>query len=120
MRKRSFRNSPNLSFGLVALLLGAIGYGAIYVNATWNPYVVWLAAWGGTAFLFYGWDKSQAQRGGWRVPENVLHGLALIGGFIGAWAGMFLWRHKVRHLDFWLILALSTLFHVGLAAYWFL
>ena len=35
-------------------------------------------------FALYGWDKLQARRGGRRVSEARLHGLALLGGFAGA------------------------------------
>ena len=45
-------------------------------------------------FLIYGLDKFKAQHARWRVPESVLLGLAVIGGSIGAWLGMMVWRHK--------------------------
>lgn len=45
-------------------------------------------------------DKRQARRGGWRVRERTLFLLALLGGGPGIWAGMYLFRHKTRHLSF--------------------
>jgi uncharacterized membrane protein YsdA (DUF1294 family) len=74
---------------------------------------VWWLAWGVTTFLFYGYDKMQARRGGWRVPENVLHLLALIGGWAGGWLGMFLFRHKIRKPQFYVVLAVATVFNLG-------
>lgn len=47
-----------------------------------------------------GWDKFQAKRSGWRVPEKTLIGAALIGGSIGVYAGMRLFRHKTLHPKF--------------------
>lgn len=81
----------------------------------------WLAAWlvavNPVAFGYYGFDKLQARRGGRRVPERVLFGLALVGGSLGAYAGMELFRHKTIkgsfRLVFWLIVALQ----LGLAAW---
>jgi len=116
---RPSSQSPATAFGLVAIVMGAILYVLVYANTNWHPYAVWLAAWGVTTFVFYGFDKLQAPRQGLRVPEKILHLLALLGGFLGGWAGMFLFWHKVRHISFWLVLLLSTLLHAGLAYYWF-
>jgi uncharacterized membrane protein YsdA (DUF1294 family) len=45
------------------------------------------------------------------VPEKVLHGLALAGGSIGAYAGMHAFRHKTVkssfRLVFWTIIVLQ-------------
>lgn len=45
-------------------------------------------------------DKVKARKRLWRIPERVLFGSALLGGSIGALAGMYLFRHKTRHLSF--------------------
>lgn len=44
--------------------------------------------------LVYAVDKSSAGRGGWRVPENTLHMLALVGGWPGALLAQEALRHK--------------------------
>ena len=49
----------------------------------WQYYWIWLAITSGITFLLYGFDKAQSKNGGWRVPEVVLHGFALAGGFLG-------------------------------------
>lgn len=36
----------------------------------------------------------------WRIPEATLFLLALIGGGIGAWAAMYMFRHKTKHKSF--------------------
>jgi len=51
-------------------------------------------------FLLYGIDKWKARRGKWRIPEDTLIWLAIVGGSIGALLGMYLFRHKTQHLKF--------------------
>lgn len=51
------------------------------------------------AFLAYGWDKWRAARGGRRIPEVWLLGLAFL-GLVGAWCGVWLLRHKTRKRSF--------------------
>lgn len=51
-------------------------------------------------FLLMGIDKGRAKGGGWRIPERVLLGLALLGGSPGGVLGMKLFRHKTRHWYF--------------------
>lgn len=48
------------------------------------------------AFVVYGVDKWKARRGRWRVPEATLLGLAALGGSMGAWLAMQLFRHKAQ------------------------
>jgi uncharacterized membrane protein YsdA (DUF1294 family) len=68
----------------------------------------WWLIWGVVTFLYYGYDKRQAQSGGWRVPESILLLLPVIGGFIGGWAGMYGLRHKTRHTRFLVVMIGAT------------
>ena len=52
------------------------------------------------AFCLMGIDKHRARTRQWRIPERVLFGAALLGGNVGAWAGMYLFHHKTRHWYF--------------------
>lgn len=52
------------------------------------------------AFAAFGYDKAQAENGGWRLRESTLASFALIGGFLGAFAGRTLFRHKTRKPSF--------------------
>lgn len=45
-------------------------------------------------------DKWKAVRHAWRIPEKTLFAVALFGGSLGAWAGMYLFHHKTRHWYF--------------------
>lgn len=47
-----------------------------------------------------GLDKSKAKRHAWRIPERALFLASLLGGSIGTWAGMYLFRHKTKHWYF--------------------
>ena len=51
-------------------------------------------------FLTYGIDKWKAQHVKWRISEATLLILAILGGSIGAFAGMRIWHHKTQHLKF--------------------
>jgi uncharacterized membrane protein YsdA (DUF1294 family) len=51
-------------------------------------------------FLLYSIDKRKAQKGKWRIPEETLIWLAIVGGSIGALIGMYLFRHKTKHRKF--------------------
>jgi uncharacterized membrane protein YsdA (DUF1294 family) len=55
--------------------------------------------------------------GGWRVPEVILHGLALLGGFPGGWIGRSLFGHKTKKGFFTFVLIASTAIHL-LVVYW--
>ena len=52
------------------------------------------------AFMLMGFDKRRAKRNAWRIPEKTLFGSALLGGSIGAIAGMQVFRHKTKHWYF--------------------
>ena len=51
-------------------------------------------------FLLYGSDKKRARWDRRRIPEKVLLGLAAVGGSVGAWMGMKVYRHKIRKWKF--------------------
>ena len=79
------------------------------------PLLYYLAAVNVLAFALMGIDKVKAKRGAWRIPEKVLFLSALIGGSIGAIAGMFVFRHKTKHLSFVLGLPAILLLQLALA-----
>jgi uncharacterized membrane protein YsdA (DUF1294 family) len=113
-------------FGLPAIALLVGGFLWLGGRTTWHPYAVWLAVASVVTFAFYGLDKLLSKMPGAskvRIPEVVLHLLAAIGGFPGAWLGMFLWNHKSnwkRHPAFPRVLIPSTLIHLVLVYFWLL
>ena len=112
-----------LVFGLLAGGIGGALFFFLYGSTAWNPYVVWLVAWTVAAFATYGLDKGLAKASGPRVPELILNLLSLVGGFLGGWLGMAVFRHKSnfrRHPWIWAVLILSTIGHLVLTYFWFL
>lgn len=51
-------------------------------------------------FLAMWIDKWKAKRGKWRIPENSLLILVLLGGGIGGIAGIYTFRHKTQKAKF--------------------
>ena len=59
--------------------------------------LIYLAVINVVTFFMYGIDKWKAKKSKWRIREAALLGLAVLGGSIGAWLGMKVWRHKTQH-----------------------
>ena len=70
-----------------------------------------------TTFLVYGIDKYKAKKERWRISEATLLLMAVIGGSIGAWAGMRLWHHKTMHKKFKYDIPLISIMQIALVAY---
>jgi uncharacterized membrane protein YsdA (DUF1294 family) len=49
-----------------------------------------------TALLLMGFDKWRAIENKWRIPENVLLFLGILGGGFGLHFGSLVYRHKTR------------------------
>ncbi len=75
-------------------------------------YLAFIVAINIVTFGFYGFDKNQAIKKGGRVPELILHYLAIIGGATGGIAGLFLFNHKTSKTNFIIILGVSLLVHL--------
>jgi uncharacterized membrane protein YsdA (DUF1294 family) len=106
------RHRPVLVGSLAA---GAIAFGFMWLVLDWSPILAWLVGWSIPTFAVYGIDKAQAGRDGWRVPEWLLHALALGGGVIGAWAGRLAFRHKTRKPIFLVVLIAGSVLWGALA-----
>jgi uncharacterized membrane protein YsdA (DUF1294 family) len=108
------RNRPAI-VGSIAAGVGV--FLVLWLVLGWSPLLAWMGGWTPVAFAAYGIDKRAAVRGGWRIPEAVLHGLALIGGVIGAWAGRAVFRHKTQHPVFLVVLVIASVLW-GVIAIW--
>lgn len=49
------------------------------------------------ALFVYGLDKGLSKTKSRRIPERVLLWLARLGGGVGCWLGMTVFRHKTKH-----------------------
>ena len=59
-------------------------------------------------FVLYGLDKAKSKGRGRRIPERVLLWVARLGGGVGCWMGMMLFRHKTKHDRFMALVPLWT------------
>lgn len=64
-------------------------------------------------FIAYGIDKSNARSGKWRIPENTLHIISLIGGWPGAIFAQQILRHKTKKQGFRFIFWLTVFINIG-------
>lgn len=64
------------------------------------------------AFFIYGLDKRRAIKKNWRISEQLLLTLALIGGGIGSFFGMHIFRHKTHRLKFKIGVPLLTILSI--------
>lgn len=71
-------------------------------------------------FFFYYADKQKAKNGAWRIRESTLIMLSFLGGSLGAMCGMFLLRHKTKHVKFMILIPLSLLIHIALILFFLL
>ena len=83
-----------IGFLLATALAGLVWF---FLFRSWSTsafVIAWFAGITPTTFFYYGYDKQRAKIGSGRIPEAVLHGLSVMGGSLGAYAGMKWFRHK--------------------------
>lgn len=51
-------------------------------------------------FIIMKIDKSKAKQHLYRISEKALFTVAIIGGSLGVWLGMYLFHHKTKHWYF--------------------
>ena len=69
------------------------------------------------AFLMYGIDKWNARKGLWRISEKTLLGIAAVGGSVGAYAAMQMFRHKTKKPKFYIGVPLIFAIQIGILLY---
>lgn len=80
-------------------------------------FVIYLLAINLITFVMYGIDKLKAKKAKWRIPEATLLWIAVLGGSLGAWAGMQVWHHKTLHKKFKYGVPAIILLQIALAVY---
>lgn len=99
MTKRATNNRLLYRFALVTLGPALVAAGGLWL-AGLDPVLAWLLSITIFTVLTYGYDKAIAGSRRTRVPEKVLLLLALLGGTLGALAGMEIFRHKTDKASF--------------------
>ena len=120
-RKSARSRAPAAGAALIGLLtlcwLVVIG---------WALWIERLPLWGAGALLalnlltlwLYAADKNAARAGAWRVSENQLHLLALLGGWPAAWWAQQSLRHKTSKVSFRAAYWLSVVLHCAALIGW--
>ena len=70
------------------------------MDVLWKLLAAYLLAVNLAGFALMGIDKRRARRGRWRISERALFLPALLGGSVGAIAGMRVFHHKTKHWYF--------------------
>lgn len=98
----------------------------VLLLVTWIiPLPLWIVAlYGVSSIITYGMytmDKARAQQGAWRISEDTLHLLELVGGWPGALLAQEYQRHKTvkssYQLVFWFIVGINLLFLIGYSVF---
>ena len=71
--------------------------------------LIWFTTWSAITFLAFGYDKWRAARSGSRVSEATLALLGAIGGWLGGFIGMSIFRHKTAKWTFKVKYALALI-----------
>ncbi len=82
-------------------------------NIPWIVFI-YLTAVNIVGFAAMGIDKSKAKRGAWRISEKMLFLFSIIGGSLGTWAGMYMFRHKTKHWYFMIFMPMIFVMHIVL------
>ena len=68
-------------------------------------------------FLAMGLDKWKAKRDAWRIPEQTLMSLVLLGGGIGGIVGMYTFRHKTKKARFFVGFPVILIVEIAIVIY---
>ena len=96
---------------LVALLFLA------YISHYNKAVALWMLVVSVVSFVTYRTDKQAALKNAWRVPENKMHFLDLIGGWPGGLIARQLWRHKTTKTSFVVTFWLTVIINI-IASNW--
>lgn len=80
----------------------------------WPVYLIVINA---LSFILMLADKRRAQKKKWRISEATLLWSAALGGSIGALLGMYLVRHKTKHLRFTVGIPVILAIQLAVASY---
>lgn len=67
-----------------------------------NIFIIYLVLVNIINFIFYGIDKFKSKHGFWRIKEKTLLLMGLVGGGLGGYIAMILFRHKTLKTKFYI------------------
>lgn len=102
---------------VLGMLLGQFYAGGVFNNILGYA-ILYTCLMNLIGFMMMGIDKNRAKRGKWRIPEARLFAFSLLGGSLGTWAGMYLFRHKTKHWYFVIGMPMIFLLHIGFLVWW--
>jgi len=113
--------NPYKTYFIISAILFGMAFGfLVWCCGQWNWWLLYFLAMNVTMGSLYFWDKIIAGRDKFtRVPELVLHSLALLGGSPMALVSQKLFRHKISKKSFVVIYWLIVLAQVGLIVWFF-
>lgn len=109
---------PIRQFSLLALVVTLLLYFGGTALLSLPPMLAYLAAINLVTLGLYSYDKLIAGSEQGRVPELILHGVALAGGTPAAWLGQQIGRHKTAKSRFLLIFWGIVLIQLTVLAWW--
>lgn len=121
-QRRATRREQWLLGGLTGILVLWL---VLLVAGIWMRRMPWVVLPGlallniGTFFVYWK-DKVAAEEEAIRIREDVLHGLALLGGWPAAWLAQQVLRHKTIKRRFQALFWLTLLVHLAALAAWVL
>ena len=69
-------------------------------------------------FVIVAADKHKARHKQWRIPEKTIFLFAIIGGCVGVYLSMLIFRHKTRHWSF--MVGIPLILVIQVVAFYFL
>lgn len=79
-----------------------------------NSTIIYIIGINVISFLLMEYDKYSAIKNHWRISENSLIGISLLGGSIGTLLGMYLFHHKTKKRRFLIGIPLCLIINIYL------
>ncbi len=71
------------------------------------------------SFFIMGLDKVKAKKQRYRISENTLLFIALIGGSLGSYLAMYCFYHKTKHIKFYMGIPLILFIQILIYCFYF-
>ena len=85
---------------------------------TWSNIIIYFVFINLIGFFVMWLDKRKAKKGSWRIPEKTLFIITGLGGGIGTTAGMYVFRHKTKKIQFVIGFPIITILEI-ITVIWF-